>query len=215
MKKLLLSLMLLTALSAQAGDSRSYVFVDAQGNEVADGTTLNLNTAIEESDPVTQEMTAYLHSGLYLKHTDDDGMYARLVWTVEQIDNGVVQVCFPVNCVQKNTTETYTTQHTMLDVNVPADLQAEWIAYEYGQCKLTMQVEVGSVVRGNFLAEEDGPQITLLFNYQDPAAVTAPAMSGTQAQHYSLTGRPVSAYSKGLHIVRMADGRTVKAFSHH
>lgn len=204
MKKLLTLLFLFSvAASLMAQSGTSLVFVDQDGNVVADGTTIS-RTHVEES--VFGDR--YIGTGLFVKNTSDASVGMQVAYQIETMDNGEFQICFPVNCIRKSEAGSYTTESGTMAAGAQNDLQCEWITQAYGSCRATLRIEVLNAF-GSKIA--DGPAITVLFTNADPAGIGSVQLSdAAPRQYYSLDGRLLDGPRKGVVIVRQANGTTIK-----
>lgn len=207
MKKLFtLSLFLLTSAWTMAQDSNTFQFVDKEGNVVADGTTINRSELVD--DPFGEY---YISTGLYVKNTTGDKVNMRVAYQIETMDNGEFQICFPVNCVRKSVTGSYTTTSGSLDAGTVSNLQCEWFPVAYGSCRARLTIEVLNAL-GSKTA--DGPTVTVAFNYADPSGIVGiHHASAVPQQYFSADGREENRPLRGLNIIRMTDGTVVKQFN--
>lgn len=200
---LIISMVCATALSqAQGTTDQNFKFVNEEGAVVADGTTLTLTELTE--DPFG--LANYISTGLSVINDEgDDDMKVCVEYTIEQIDNGEFQVCFPITCNNRSETGTWATSSGSLMPGEKRDLQCEWIPADYGTCKakLTLKVDIDDEV-------SDGPTVHLVFKYRDPASVNGIQADDSAAEYYTVGGLPTEQPRHGLNIVRKADGSSVK-----
>lgn len=165
MKKIftvLLSLFIVSiTLWAQDVD-RSFVFVDENGAEVVDGATIVRNL-VQNFD----EGTEFINAGLSIQKTGAAASsdYIKLSYTIEQIDNGTYQLCYPTNCNMQTRVGTYETGigQPMGDIQ---DIQCEWFPTAYGTCVVTLTIEIFTR-QGSFppsyVHKAYGPSVTVRF----------------------------------------------------
>lgn len=223
MKKILLlcvALLSTAATFAQQDDNRVFVFTDKDGNAYEDNATV-VRDEIEINE---FEETAQILSGIYVKQTATDKNYAvAMSVTVNGIDNGMLSVCFPQNCL------TFTAKGSSdLGKNVLSDaasynketglagMATEWIPSAedaWGKCTATFTLT--TLIKNSFLdytTVGKSSVITVQFVNRDPAAINGVADNGTakEVARYTADGQRISAPVKGINIVKLSDGRTVK-----
>jgi len=172
MKKLymLMAVLLAFAMPVLADDDVDgrFIFVDKEGNEVTNGSTVTVTTGETQNDG-----TYMMPSGLYVKNVSGGtSTYVRVKYTITQIDNGAFQICFPVNCNTQSATGTYETGSGSMSENETRDIQSEWFAEGEGSCKVTLQLETMTKTSGfppKYNHDAYGATITLNFVY-DPNA---------------------------------------------
>ena len=157
---ILLGLMLASlSLSAQ-GIDRSFVFVDDEGTVLDDGATVVRNQ-VEEFE----EGKEVIYSGLsVLRNNDATSPYLRMHYTIERIDNGTYQLCFPIMCNMQTTEGDYVTSSGSLMMN-PNNIQSEWFPTADGRCVVKLSIEIMSFDEDEFeyVHLADGPRLTLEF----------------------------------------------------
>ncbi len=213
MKKLyliLFSLLLMTNINAQ--DLNTIVFVDKNGNQFADGSTIIANSAVEDDfgDMV-------VHSGLYVKNISTEAIGVRIHVDVKTLESGMFQICFPIACIAKSATVNFETGSDLMSAGEQRDLQTEWIPQTYGKATVTYQIELMKQLSGfppQFESLAMGPKVTVEYLYADPTSICIADADGTAivVARYGVDGRELSAPQRGLNIVRYSDGRVVKTF---
>lgn len=164
MKKILTLIIALTMaapiMSAQGVD-RSFVFIDENGTEIEDGATVVRNSVQEY-----EEGGNVIYSGLKVQRTaSSTSNYLRMHYTVEQIDNGAYQLCFPTTCNQQTVAGEYVTATGGLMTN-PQDIQSEWFPTGDGNCTVKLSIEVmksDGKFPPQYVHMADGPTLTLTF----------------------------------------------------
>lgn len=164
MKKIftvLLSLFIVSmTLWAQDVD-RSFVFVDENGTEVVDGATIVRNLVQNFDDE-----TEFINAGLSVQKTSAASSdYIRLNYTIEQIDNGSYQLCFPTTCNMQTVAGNYETGIGQLMDNVQ-NIQCEWFPTANGTCVVTLSIEILTRQSGfppTYSHKAYGPSITVQF----------------------------------------------------
>lgn len=212
MKKLFtLCMFLLTTASMMAEDSNTFQFTDKDGNAIENGATVTVKT------PVTDAFgEVILPSGIYVKNVSAGDAGIRIHYTIETLENGTFQICFPVSCITKNATGDFVTDSDLMSSGQSRDLQSEWLPNTYGQCKVTYQIEVMTqtqILPPKFEPKEMGSKITVLFTYADPAGIEETTGNNNHQSviaRYSLNGRKLEAPHHGIVIERLSNGQTIK-----
>jgi len=216
MKKLFSSLILFFCAMApsMAQTGESFQFIDAQDNTVPDGSTITVSELIED-----EFMGNNMNSGLKVKNVGLTAEYVRVVYDITTLDNGRLQVCFPVTCNNQDAKGTYETTPGSMAPGAVYDLQSEWFPTAFGICVVTYRLEVmkqvGLFPYQSYEKVADGPSVTVVYNYADPVIVTNIESYLLHASpsivSFDLLGRPVARMgSKALRIVRLQDGTVQK-----
>lgn len=190
------------------------VFTDENGTEIADGTIVTANK------PVTDDFGEMLiPSGIYVKNQSAEDAGVRINYTVKTLDNGTMQICFPMSCVSKSTTGSFNTDNGLMSANEKRDLQTEWLPQAYGNCIVTYQIEMmkqTSVFPPKYESQGMGATITVNYIYADPAAINGVTDNkhAAASAYYDAAGARQAQPRHGLNIVRKADGKVVKQWIH-
>lgn len=210
MKQLLFTFLAAFCTLPLLAQSSTIIFTDENGNEITDGTTITADK------PVTDDFGDMLiPSGIYAKNLSAEDAGVRINYTVKTLDNGTMQICFPMTCVSKNTTGTFQTDNGVLGANEKRDLQTEWLPKAYGKCIVTYQIEVMkqiSVFPPKYESQGTGSTITVNYVYADPSAIkgiTDDSHAAARA-YYDAAGARQARPRHGLNIVRKTDGKVVK-----
>jgi len=199
---------LVAALFMQAQNDFPVQFVDKDGNIIADGSTLE-RTAYVEDDFGEVQMSALL----WVKNFSNEPVQIGATYTIQTISSGAFQTCFPANCARKTATGTFTTGNDMLPAGLLKDMQTEWFPTAEGTCTVTYQLQTYyQNFSGKWIAGDEGPKVTLNFNYNTSADVN---QMETQKEIksvdiYNILGQRIQELSQGLYIkkVTYADGTT-------
>ena len=199
---------LLAALAVQAQSDFPVQFADADGNIIADGTTLEL-TAFEVDIFGGVEMP----STLFAKNTSSDNVQIGGIYTINSMANGAFQTCFPENCVQKSAMGSYTTESGVIAGGDLKDMKTEWKPDAEGTCVVAYQLATfkQNPITKAWMVDKKGPTVTLNFTY-DPAGITTTEASKRVArvEYYSPSGQRVQKPVRGICVVKTtyADGTT-------
>ena len=100
-----LFLFLVAAVTAMAEETNTFVFLDKNNTQVADGATITVSDVTEGA--FDELMVA---SGLSVKNLSETDAKLAISYEVKSIDNGAFQICFPTNCISKSETGSWTTE---------------------------------------------------------------------------------------------------------
>ncbi len=208
MKKffLLLPAMLLTlAASAQKIEFR------LDGKTLQDGATATFQA--EEDDWGTVSINTNPSDNPYLLviHQEDDDDFTEEGTATMEIEENTIgnypALCMGGNCVPMNTSSltkdfTFTTWEGLPTNDVKVDYDVYPTTGNYGHIKSKLTVNVGSV----------SSYIYIDLVYTDPAGIkdVNKTENTTVVARYSADGQLVSAPVKGLNIVKLANGKTIK-----
>ena len=191
--------------TVMAQDSDSFQFVDQSGNMVVNGSTVTLSDLKEDLF-----LGNFISSGLSVKNMSETSAKVRIVYDITTLDNGSFQICFPINCMSRFETGSYTTTADDMNGGEQRDLQCEWFPTAYGICQVRLSIEILNAFSQK---TADGSTVTLVFNYADPANVNIDVnANSTIASIFNLQGQSTST-STGLRIIRLTNGKTLKLFT--
>jgi hypothetical protein len=198
----------MAAVSMTAQKEDVFQFVDKSGAVVSDGSVVNASELTED-----EFLGNYINPGLFLKNVSGEAANVRMAYEIETIDNGDFQICFPVSCMRQSAVGSYVTTDGPVAAAESRDLQCEWFPMAYGTCRVKLSVEVMSALHTKLA---DGPSITVVFSYSDPARIDEASSHATRLMSHTsrdLSGRPVSrhtSHASRIVIVRQADGTVRK-----
>lgn len=221
MKKLrflLLAAVVLMYSVADAQTDRTFVFVDGEGNEVADGSHINASE-IGYIDDGMGGRTLIIASGLSVKNTTSESCGVSLEINVEKIDNGNLQCCFPSNCKKIYSTGVSTGSNGTLDEDQVKDFETEWIPSAYGECTATFKIKVMDITFNSwgipsYSFKAYGPSVKVTFTYAESSGINE-ITSDKKSEivgYYSISGLRTDVPQKGFNIVKYADGTSGKIF---
>ena len=212
--RLLMFFGLLTSLfvSVQAQTSSNEVaFLDEQGRVIPSNTTVVLNKV--EKDPLTSGGNK-ITGKVYIQNRADKPLNVSLSYTVNDIDEGDVQVCAYGNCTFESEAGTYKLGSKLFPVGL--DKEFVEVKHSYGEsevCTVTLKLttkESGSE------EEKEGPTITVKFDTKATGIASASSQnSGTYdvfnvrsvLLHKQLTS--LSKLPKGVYIVKQKDAKGI------
>ena len=180
-------------------------FADSEGNIIADGTVLTLNTPEEMEDEFDDGVI--IPSGVYVKNTTAEDVYCGTEYTVSQISNGALQTCFPLNCIQRRSTGTWPSEVGTINGNVLKSMQTEWIPDAEGTLQATFQLlkyKLNPITK-KYTVESNGPEIQMNFEW-NPASIWVlenDLRNISRVEYFTMDGRRATVPSHGLFVVRV------------
>ena len=209
-----------------------FEFATADGTIVPSGSVITKSDIEDFTDPEDEYDTKQISTGLFVKpiKTDLNGekLCVKLRVDVEEIDHGSIAFCLLGNCssaIKKGTYESNGGFVDQLD-----DLATEWmIGYDeetgkamYGEAKAKLTlVACRKVSQGNdqfgieqFKYEDVGESSTVtvkfVYNEKSTGINGISNTNATVVARYAADGTRLSAPQKGLNIVKLSNGKTVK-----
>lgn len=209
-----------------------FEFATADGTVVPSGTVITKSDVEDFTDPEEGEDDMQIPTGLFVKpiKTDLNGekIYVKLRLNVERIDHGSIAFCLLGNC--KNASEKGEFESNAGFVDKLDDLQTEWMIgndeetdkamYGEAKAKLTLvvcrKVSLGKDQFGieQFKYEDIGESSTVtvhfIYNEKSTGINGISNADATVVARYAADGTRLSAPQKGLNIVKLSNGKTVK-----
>ena len=200
----------------------SFVFTDKDGNVYEDGAVITCADAEEDDFGAVQ-----VNSGLYVKKVvaDVEGspLYLGMSVDVSNLENGAVQYCFPGSCHQASKVGKYDVDQSDIKIiQGGVSIMSEWIpgmddddVAMYGQATATFTLyayeNFGSDKKPDYYEHGAASSITVNFIYSATAinGVADNAKASVDAI-YTADGTRVQNMQKGLNIVKLSNGKTVK-----
>lgn len=199
----------------------SFVFTDKDGNVYEDGAVITRNEA-EESPFGGIQIT----SGLYVKQTvaDLDGapLLVGMSTDVKKIDNGDLQFCFPGSCRIAEKVGFYDAS-IIKEIKSGASLVTEWTPgwdEDYENQLEGMATATFTLYACQNVGTDKKPDY---YNYGASSSITVNFVYGTTAVNgvvdnskatvdaiYTVDGTRVQKMQKGLNIVKLSNGKTMK-----
>lgn len=207
MKKLFtLCMALVAALAVQAQSDFPVQYADANGNIIPDGTTLTLTEYEADDFGYVQVPT-----NLFVKNMTDEERQISGRYTIQVLDNGAFQTCFPQTCVSKNAIGEDETKVGPIAAGELKNMQTEWLPDAEGTCLVTYQLLIYklNVITKKPVFDDYGPTVTLNFSYTPTGVAAAKAgKTVSSVAYYDLQGRRVAKTAHGLCIQKTvyADG---------
>ena len=209
--------MFTTASYAQV--DQTFSFVDKDGKEVKSGTVITVNTV--EEDPLTGE--DMISTGLYVKNNTKEKQGVGAFFNIKKMDNGKFQICFPMLCSDAITaTGMDRTKGGTMNAGQVKTLGAEWFPKADGVCEVEFKLEYYTINKGfggmeslERMEEEDldFPMPSVTVNFVKGATAINGIKDGENVEVtgiYDATGKQIQTTQKGLNIVKLSNGKTVK-----
>ena len=209
-----------------------FEFATADGTVVPSGTVITKSDVEDFTDPEDECDTKQISTGLFVKpiKTDLNGekICVKLRLNVERIDNGSISFCLLGNCTPAMREGTYESKGGFVDKL--DDLATEWMIgndeetdkamYGEAKAKLTLVVcrkkSLGKDQFGieQFKYEDIGESSTItvhfIYNEKSTGINGISNADATVVARYAADGTRLSAPQKGLNIVKLSNGKTVK-----
>ena len=212
--RLLMFFGLLTSLfvSVQAQTSSNEVaFLDEQGRVIPSNTTVVLNKV--EQDILTSGGNK-ITGKVYIQNRADKPLNVSLSYTVNDIDEGDVQVCAYGNCTFESEAGTYKLGSKLFPIGL--DKEFVEVKHSYGEsevCTVTLKLttkEIGSE------EEKEGPTITVKFDTKATGIASASSQNGGTYDVFNVRGillhkqlTSLSELPKGVYIVKQKDAKGI------
>lgn len=212
--------------AANAQIDNTLQFVDANGNVIEDGATVN--GVVEYIETPGFGGSYRVNSGLYVKNNSGETVGVSVAGEITRLDNGRLDCCFPSNCRSLSSVGAFDFEKdagVLEDSAEPYPFSTEWFPESntsYGQCIATFRLilressvnDWGLPVAGDVIAQ--GPSVTVNFVFDaESAGITGieTVEDNEPVGYYTLDGQKLSAPRKGaVNIVKYANGKTAKTF---
>ena len=201
---------LFVSIQAQTS-SNKVAFLDEQGRVIPNNTTVVLNKV--EKDPLTSGGNK-ITGKVYIQNRADKPLNVSLSYTVNDIDEGDVQVCAYENCTFHSEAGTYKLGSKFFPVGL--DKEIVDIEHFYGEseaCTVTLKLttkEIGSE------EEKEGPTITVKFDTKATGIASASSQNGGTYDVFNVRGvllhkqlTSLSELPKGVYIVKQKDAKGI------
>lgn len=208
-----------------------FEFATADGTVVPSGTVITKSDVEDFTDPEDGCDTKQISTGLFIKpiKTDLNGekICVKLRLNVERIDNGNIAFCLLDNC--KNASEKGEFESNGGFVDKLDDLATEWkigndeetdkAMYGEAKAKLTLVVcrkeslgtdKLGKQFKYEDIGESSTITVHFIYNEKSTGINGISTADATVVARYAADGTRLSAPQKGLNIVKLSNGKTVK-----
>lgn len=194
---------------------QTFVFVDDQGNIVPDGSVITVAAINDEGQMVVP---------LKVKNVEGGGAAVSMYETIDALPNGGWQTCAFGNCMTLSATG-YSAKNIISGTDA-SDIQTEWMPEQgkYATWTATLQIHVFNIITKTVfgmkqeVAGEEiigyGPKVTVNFVYNSESAhISGIAADHQPKEYFNVRGQRIDGPQKGLNIIRLANGKTIKTIN--
>lgn len=207
-----------------------FEFATADGTVVPSGTVITKSDVEDFTDPEEGVDDMQIPTGLWIKPIktvlNGEKLAVKLRVDVENIDHGSIAFCLLGNC--KNASEKGKFESNAGFVEKLDDLQTEWKIVDeethkakYGEAtaKLTLVVcrkvslgtdKFGEHFKYDDIGESSTVTVHFVYNEKSTGINGINNADATVVARYAADGTRLSAPQKGLNIVKLSNGKTVK-----
>lgn len=212
MKRILLLAAVLFSISmgAMAQSAKSALqFVDDKGNVIPDGSVFEVTEIIKDED----FGTIYMKPNLFIKNVSGLQKTVAMKLDLTSMPEGKIQCCIG-NCDFYDTPSIHTSGSISIAAGKSESIETEWfIPAETTTPKCWTAVFTAGLCKEEkavYEYSEDGPSIKVRFG-KDPTAVTSVKENTvTEVERYNVQGQKISKPCKGINIIKLSNGKTVK-----
>lgn len=188
----------------------SFIFVDEEGNEIANGSTVTFVGG--KPNPITGKIQVDVE--VSIKNTLPSAEYCSLHIVTDTLPSGSIKTCFPEQC-RENIPADYESVPGSFVSGETKGVQTEWIVEDgkYGStATLTLQLRHMEKFATTYIPVGEGPTINVNLIYADPAAIDG--IEGNDntriVSRYNANGQIVKSPVKGVNILKLSNGKVVK-----
>lgn len=205
--------------AAQEGNDtldKTFQFQNAQGQVIADGSTITCNQVVEDEFGDIQ-----LPTGLFIKNIESDIFAGKVLMDLSHLPNGKFQCCAFGSCKSASSpNQCFISSSNVMESGHVQDIQTEWIPDEkgYTSWSATLQIvnieasksKYGGYNYGDIIGY--GPKITVNFVYADPTGINDidDERDVQVVARYDANGAKLSSPGHGLNIVKLSNGKLLK-----
>lgn len=201
--------------SAQAQtSSNDVVFVDEQGRGITNNTTVVLNKVEKTTFPFERNK---ISGKVYIQNKSDKPQDVSLSYTIDDIDEGDLQVCAYGNCTFHSEAGTYEIGSKLFPIGLKKE--AVDIEHTYGEsekCTVTLKL---TVKESGSQEEKAGPMITVKFDTKATGIASIASQKGITYDVYNTQGvllhkqlTSLSNLPKGVYIVKQKGIASTKKY---
>ena len=213
-------LAMLSLMSWGQTKSSAFCFIQADGTEIPDGTTVEVS-AVKNS----RYEGDYIDSGISIKNKSGKDGGCAVGFQIKELPSGSIGICFNGRCKSYETpTDVAATATQPAASGHPIALETKWVLGSKQKGTALVKVSLQDVEitgRDNFTVKQEGPSITIKFVYGDATAVEYIAHSDKPSYRVSnlngivlmqTTDKPVlTGLQKGIYIVEIIRNGKVTA----
>ena len=201
--------------SAQAQtSSNDVVFVDEQGRVITNNTTVVLNKVEKTTFPFEGNK---ISGKVYIQNKSDKSQDVSFSYTINDIDEGDVQVCAYGNCTFHSEAGTYEIGSKLFPIGL--EKEAVEIDHSYGEfenCTVTLKL---TIKESGSQEEKAGPMITVKFDAKATGIAAVAPQKGVTYDVYNTQGvllhkqlTSLTNLPKGVYIVKQTGVASTKKY---
>lgn len=201
--------------SAQAQtSSNDVVFVDEQGRVITNNTTVVLNKVEKTTFPIEGNK---ISGKVYIQNKSDKSQDVSLSYTIDDIDEGDLQVCAYGNCTFHSEAGTYEVGSKLFPIGLKKE--AVEIDHSYGEfenCTVTLKL---TIKESGSQEEKAGPSITIKFDTNVAGIASVTSQKGLTYDVFNTQGgllhkqiTSLSNLPKGVYIVKQKGIASTKKY---
>ena len=216
-KSLLLIAAAMFTTASYAQVNKTFSFVDKDGKEIPNGTVWTANHVEEDDYGAVQ-----VPSEVFVKNNTNERQGVGAFVNVKKIESGSFKICFPMNCQAGITGGMTRTEGGTMNAGQVKSLGAEWFPKADGVCEVEFKLEYYVINKGMGGMESldrvededlDNPMPSVTVNFVKGATAINGIKDGENVEVtgiYDATGKQMQTTQKGLNIVKLSNGKTVK-----
>ena len=198
-------------MGAMAQSAKSALqFVDDKGNVIPDGSVFEVTEIIKDED----FGETYMKPNLFIKNVSGLKKMVAMKLDLTSMPEGKMKCCIG-NCEFYDTPSIRTSGSMSIAAGKSESIETEWLIPDgtttpkYWTAVLTAGLcKEGAAAVYEY--SEDGPSIKVRFG-KDPTAVTSVKENTvTEVERYNVQGQKISKPCKGINIIKLSNGKTVK-----
>ena len=210
-KSLLLIAAAMFTTASYAQVDKTFSFIDKDGKEIPSGTVWTANTV--EDDPFGEgEMVV---DEVYVKNNTNERQGVGAFVNIKKID-------VPENCKSGITGGMTRTDAGTLKAGQVKELKSEWVPKSDGVCEVYVKLEYYNINTNKWGIESfervddedlDNPMPYIIIHFVKGATAINGVKDGQNVEVtgiYDATGKQIQTTQKGLNIVKLSNGKTVK-----
>ena len=198
----------LFGLHCSAATDDTFVYLDADGNELADGAEITVSKV--EEDVFFGDLL--INPNLKVKNSGSEDADLRIDYQIKSIPGGKFQICFPTSCLYNEAAGQFSTPSGTVKGGKSQAMLTEWILDKEKTGTCTVVYQIIKMADGNDVAK--GRTLTVNFVYNDEAAIdNVENTAAAEVVRYNLSGQMCGKNRKGLNIVRLSNGKVVKVLN--
>lgn len=209
-----LALLAVPMMSMAQSIDQTFEFVDEQGNIVADGSTITINTVEDDGIDLLMRVP------LAVKATSNTDKGGTIKVDASAMPNGSFQICSFGNCIAKPRACIFYSAKGKLNKATQKSIAAEWMPTAEGAWTATLQLQVVEPefddISEDYVYDKviaDGPKVTVKFAYGESTGIKGVAYDQTASEpvaYYTLSGQRVAGVQPGITIVKCQNGKSYK-----